>query len=55
MSPSSLAGGVLFSGGREGAVEVFGEALVAFELRDGLIIGDIEDAGEFLRGQVEGC
>lgn len=54
MSPGALAGSVFFAGGREGFVEVCGEALVAFELGDGAVVGDVEDAGEFPGGEVEG-
>ena len=35
-------------------VEVASEALVTFELGDGLVVGDVEDAGEFMGGEVEG-
>ena len=47
MSPGAFARGVFFAGGRERLVEVAGEALVAFKLSNGLVVGDVEDTGEF--------
>ena len=55
MSPGAFAGGFLFSNRREGAVEVLSEASIAFELGDWTTVRDVEDAGGFERGQVEGC